>query len=97
MYWAIGGKGDFSLGVSNQVIASGMKRKPYIYAGAHIATFSNFEGLVAHPLRLMEIYKNQNDFKDMFGAVAGDSYFLHVGDKEAFYEAEEFFKKRQTW
>jgi N-acetyl-alpha-D-muramate 1-phosphate uridylyltransferase len=85
------GNGDFSLGKQNQILSDNASNKEYVYAGAHVTTFDNFDGIDIHFMKLMNIYK---DFNKMYGAVLSNAHFLHVGDKQAYAEAEEFLRDK---
>ena len=86
------GSGDFALGKQNKIINSGVK--DYVYAGVHIVDPDVFNGVGVQVLKLMSLYNSLRHFQNMYGTVLPNTYFLHVGDRKAYDEAEQFLRDK---
>jgi MurNAc alpha-1-phosphate uridylyltransferase len=87
------GSGDFSVDSDGRIVVeSAVGDKKYVFAGAHIAMPSNFDDLPVQPMKLMNIY-SKLAYENMYGAVSKNGSFLHVGDKDAVKETEEFLRR----
>ncbi len=94
------GNGDFFQNSNGTLLKQAAASDlPYVYAGAHISNPEIFASCKLEKFGLMSVYRYYNDDKGEFGGImsagSSDIYFLHVGDKEAVEEVEDFLSNNK--
>ena len=93
------GKGDFALEFSKDgnseigQLITGAAEKPFVHAGIYIFNKKFFQGLEKGPRKMMDVLascQQSNGCLARIYGVVNDGYCLHIGDKKAFYELNQF-------